>query len=330
MRLSRLTYLAAASILLMTVSCSKDTPADEEEMTIVDPENPETDKPGSENPDTDNTERAAAKELYADFYLASNYVEGDVSWTGSIPECDPGTVPQATRDKILLRLAYFRKAVGLHNEISENPTKSEKAQQAALMMHANGTLNHFPPNDWECYTEEGSEGAGNSLLTSTRNAFAMDSYIRDNGADNFPVGHRRWLLWPRLQEIGIGNTSSYNAIWVLGNPGNAPADAPEFIAWPPEGYLPHRLAYARWSFSIAQADFTETTISMRVKNGAEVPLETEALDDRFGDKTIVWRPEILPQNLTEDTTYVVTLTNVDLNGESKDFEYEVTLFDPNS
>ncbi len=307
--------------LLLSVSCSKEN-ADENEDSTTDIDTT-TDKT------IDEAGRSAAKKLYADYYIASGASTSDLSWTGNEPACDAGSVPQATKDKIFMRLSYFRKAVGLNNEIAENSSKSEKAQEAALMMHANGTLNHFPPSDWKCFTNDGEQGAKNSLLTSTRNADAIDSYMRDQGSDNYPVGHRRWLLWPRLQEIGVGNTSSYNAVWVLGNPGTRPADAPEFIAWPPEGYLPKQLAYPRWSFSIDKADFTETTISMKVKNGAGVSLEIEELTGIYGDNTIVWKPAINANSLSEDTAYVVSLNNVGIDGEAKNFEYEVVLFEAN-
>ncbi len=321
MRLLKLTYILVTAVLL-TVACSKDS--DNSQTDGPNMENPETGKP-----DTSKAERAKAKQLYADFYDASRDVGSGVSWTGNEPNCEPGTVPQDTKDKIFLRLSYFRNAVGLTNAIAENISQSDKAQKAALMMHANGTLNHSPPNDWKCFSEDGKEGAANSLLTSTRNAGAIDSYMRDQGSDNYPVGHRRWLLWPKLQEIGVGNTSSYNAIWVLGNPGTVPADAPEFIAWPPHGYLPKHLAYARWSFTIAKADFTETKVSMKVKNGGAVSLEVEELTGIYGDNTIVWKPAINTNTLDQDTAYVVTLSNVGVGGEAKNFEYEVVLFDVN-
>ncbi len=325
MRLPKLSYTLVSAVLL-TVSCSKDSDNEQD--------NSQTDGSGTENPETgkpetDKAERAKAKQLYADYYDASRDTGSGVSWTGNEPNCQPGTVPQDTKDKIFLRLSYFRNAVGLTNDIAENSSKSEKAQKAALMMHANGTLNHTPPNDWKCFSEDGKEGAANSLLTSTRNAGAIDSYMRDQGSDNFPVGHRRWLLWPKLQEIGIGNTSSYNAIWVLGNPGTPPAETPEFIAWPPQGYLPKQLAYPRWSFSMAKADFTETKISMKVKNGGAVSLENEELTGIYGDNTIVWKPAINTNTLDEDTAYVVSLSDVGIGGETKNFEYEVVLFDVN-
>ncbi|WP_373516484.1 CAP domain-containing protein [Pricia sp.] len=323
MRIPKLSHILISTVLL-SVSCSKDS--DNE------PNNPQTDGPDTENPETGKpetgeAERAKAKQLYADYYEASRDTGSEVSWTGNEPNCQPGTIPQDTRDKIFLRLSYFRKAVGLNNEIAENSSKSEKAQKAALMMHANGTLSHEPPNDWKCFSEDGKQAAQNSVLTSTRNAGAIDSYMRDQGQENYPVGHRRWLLWPRLQEIGVGNTSSYNAVWVLGNPGERPADAPEFIAWPPKGYLPKQLAYSRWSFSIAKTDFARTEISMTTKTGENIGLETEQLKDGFGDGTIVWRPSVDTNSLAEDTAFIISLKNVDVDGETKNFEYEVVLFD---
>lgn len=326
-RSSFLVVLTSALILL--ASCSKDTEIENNGENSGDQENPNSESPENETPVTGNSARASAKKLYTDYYLASGDTGTEEPWPGNMANCDEGNIPQAVKDKIFMRLMYFRKAAGLLNEVVDNSTKSAKAQKAALMMHANGTLSHDPPNDWSCFSDDGKQGAGNSLLTSTKNAAAIDSYIRDQGSDNYPVGHRRWLLWPRLQEIGVGNTSGYNAIWVLGNAVTRPADTPEFIAWPPQGYAPKQLAYPRWSFSIANANFRDTSISMQVKGDSSVSLEIEELTGIYGDNTIVWRPEINTNTLTEDTTYVINLETVTINGETKDFEYEVVLFDVN-
>ena len=294
-------------------SCSKDkvvSDSEQEELQI------------------DHAARLTAKKLYEDYYLASKSKSSDVFWTGDEPSCNPGTVPEGTKNKILQRINYYRIATGLNNAINENATKSEKAQQAALMMHANNTLDHIPPNSWKCFSDSGKEGAGNSLLTMTKNAEAIDSYIRDQGSDNGPVGHRRWLLWPRLQEIGIGNTDKANAIWVLGNAGAVSSDNPEFIAWPPMGYVPDQVVYPRWSFSIKDADFTATKVSMKDNNGKTISLSVEELNNQFGDKTIVWVPEEISANIMEDdVSYTVTLKDVEINGTLKDFEYIVVLFD---
>ncbi|SHI55886.1 CAP domain-containing protein [Pseudozobellia thermophila] len=312
MRYSTVLRLALPAIFLMS-ACSKD------------------DKPTSETEELsttiDTSEREAALALYEDYYMASSTSASDVLWTGDEPSCTLGSVPQNTKDRILGRLHYFRKAVGLNNVVAENSAKSEKAQAAALMMHANGSLEHYPPDTWKCFSEAGKEAAANSLLTSAAGSAAIDSYIRDQGAENGPVGHRRWLLWPRLQEIGIGNTDHYNALWVIGDAGTPPADAPEFIAWPPEGFVPKQVVYPRWSFSIANADFEDTKVSMRYSNGSTIAVETEELSKAYADNTIVWQPDFEPSGITKDTSLIVSIQSVGINGEATDFEYEVILFD---
>ena len=304
--------LALLGLFIFVLACSKDesTTTTEQELQV------------------DNEARLAARYLYENYYHASSTQTSDVPWVGSEPDCDPGSIPQSTKDKIFQRLSYFRLAAGLNNTISENATKSEKAQHAALMMHANNQLEHFPPDSWKCFTQDGKDGAGSSLLTMTRNAEAITSYMRDQGANNGPVGHRRWLLWPRLQEVGIGNTNQANAIWVLGNPGSPPDDAPEYIAWPPKGYVPDLLVFPRWSFSVADADFTSARVIMTELSGKNIPLTVETLSNAFGDRTIVWVPENINTNVSEDTAYNVRLENVILNGVSQDYEYQVILFNP--
>ncbi|MFC4095993.1 CAP domain-containing protein [Euzebyella saccharophila] len=298
---------------LLVSSCEKnDTSIENEEQLSI---------------NIEESARNSALQLYQDYYLASANSSSDISWTGNEPSCTPGSVPQDTKDKILLRLDYYRKAAGLNNVIQENTNKSQKAQEAALMMHANGALEHFPPNSWKCYTEDGSDAAANSLLTSIDGASAIDSYIRDHGASNGPVGHRRWLLWPRLQEMGIGNTNRYNALWVIGNAGPRPQDAPEFVAWPPQGYIPKQVTFPRWSFSIHNADFTQTNVKMKYKNGSTISLETEELSNSFGDRTIVWAPNINTSTIDSDTIVEVTLENVVVNEISNDYTYEVIIFD---
>ncbi|QCX01625.1 hypothetical protein FGM00_16455 [Aggregatimonas sangjinii] len=306
--------LLLLSTFFVLTSCSKDSDVSEQQQEI--------------EQETNDSARLSAKNLYQDYYVASRFESSDSPWAGDESACDPGTVPQDVRAKIFTRLSYFRKAVGLHNEISENATKSEKAQRAALMMQVNNTLDHFPPNSWRCFSPEGKEGAGNSLLTTARNAEAIDSYMRDAGSANGPVGHRRWLLWPNLQEIGIGNTNQANAVWVLGNAGTPPADAPEFVAWPPKGYAPKQLVYPRWSFSLKGADFTDATVSMTDSDGSTISLTIEELNTQFGDRTIVWVPEGVQTNITEDTAYTVTVNNVTVDGETRDFTYAVIIFDP--
>lgn len=306
-------YTSVLVSLLIFSSCTKDESA---------PNPPEI--------EIDNSARATAKKLYEDHYLVSRTLSSDPQWNGDAENCDAGTVSAEINDKIFQRVQYFRLAVGLSNTLTENSDQSAKAQDAALMMKSNGTLDHFPPASWSCYTDDGSEAAGRSNLAMWKNAEAVDLYISEPGDANGPVGHRRWLLWPRLNSMGVGNTDISNVLWVVGNSGTAPSDAPDFIAWPPADYVPGNLVYPRWSFSITGADFSQTTVSMVDEMGNTVSIEMEDLNTVYGDPTIVWVPQGISTNVSEDTAYLVKLTNVEVNGELEDFEYSVILFDPNS
>ncbi len=308
------------SVFLFFTSCSSD-------------DNVEEDVGGEQGGDTTpiDPKKVAAIALYNDFYLASSQTAQDSQWIDGDPStCNAGSVKKSTRDKIMMRLQYYRRATGLTNVITENMSKSAKAQEAALMMKVNGALSHSPPKDWICYTENGKEAAGKSNLTTGSGVRAIDSYIKDAGSNNFAAGHRRWLLWPKLQEVGIGNTDRSNVIWVIGNAGNVPEDNPNFIAWPPQGFVPGRLVYRRWSFSIAGADFKNASIQMKDSNGADISLSIEDVKNSFGDNTIVWIPEGIQSNISSDAFYKVILKNVIINNTPKDFEYEVILFNPDN
>ena len=309
---SNLFFISLAALIII-LSCSKD-------------ENSPTRPDIEEN----NVARAAAKELFEDYYEASKTSGSDSQWNGDTNGCNPGNVAADIMDKIFQRVHYYRLAVGLNNVITENPDQSAKAQEAALMMKSNGTLDHFPPANWSCYTDDGSEAAGKSNLALWKNAEAIDLYISEPGEANGPVGHRRWLLYPRLSSIGVGNTDSSNVLWVVGNSGSVPSDAPEFISWPPADYVPDQLVSPRWSFSISNADFNQTSVSMLNEFGNNIPLALEELSTAYADPTIVWVPQGITTNVNEDAAYVVKLTDVEINGELEDFEYTVILFDPNS
>lgn len=276
---------------------------------------------------TDGSNKAAIQKLYTDEYVAS--VISDIGWTGDATSCTPGNTPSTTQNKVLQRINFYRQLVGLPGNIVLNDTKSQKCMQAALMSTANNSLSHSPPTSWSCYTADGREAAGKSNLSlGSAGSRAIDSYIRDAGSGNYFVGHRRWILYPKLAEVGTGDTDRSNALWVIGNFGSEPDNMPEFVAYPAQGFMPQDLVYPRWSFSIPAADFSGTTVTMTDANGNAVNLTQEQLNNGgFGDRTIVWVPEGIDTQSTEDVVYNVKLTGVKLStGETKEYSYQVTLF----
>lgn len=94
---------------------------------------------------------------------------------------------------------------GVPADIKIDAAWSTNSQQAALMMTANVQLSHFPPNTWTCWTEAGSQAAGNSnLALGTYGAESIDAFMEDYGDGNAAVGHRRWILYPYTRRMGTG------------------------------------------------------------------------------------------------------------------------------
>jgi hypothetical protein len=282
--------------------------------------------------------RQEALNFYRKYYLTSA-VSPD--WTGNVSACDPGTTSQAFRDSIALRINYFRAMAGVPAKVTMPDAYNEKAQQAALMMSANSSLSHNPPTNWKCYTNQGHEAAGSSnLALGGYGLDALRMYMQDYGSGNTAVGHRRWILYPQIQNFGTGDIpggSGYyaaNDLWVFDSHiwDTRPATREAFVAWPPPGYVPYTVVFQRWSFSFAGADFTNAVVSM-TENGANMPVTRYTPVNGYGENTLVWirtganDGSSWPKP-TADTTYVVSVSNVMIGGSPRSFQYTVFIFDP--
>lgn len=282
----------------------------------------------------DTQSREEVRNFYNAVYKASEGV--DIGWSGDLASCNPGDTAPAYQDAVIRRINYFRAMAGVPAEVALDYEVSAKAQQAALMMAANNALNHFPPMDWRCYTPTGYEAAGKSNLSlGTAGPDAVANQMRDDGDNNAATGHRRWLLYPGTRFMGTGDVKaagqSANAVWVqdpaaLGGP--RPSTRSDFVAWPPAGYVPRPLVYARWSFSYLDADFSLAEVSVR-RNGAELPVRLEPTAGSIGENTLVWVPALGdPAPAGPDTAYAVEVRKVAVGGVFKTFAYEVIAIDP--
>mgnify|MGYP006147000907 FL=1 len=269
---------------------------------------------------------------YNNIYLGSEVSTLQLGWTGNINTCDPGTISTLSINNTLDRINYFRDLVGLPSDITFDPILNLKCQESALMMEANGTIDHFPPASWNCYTTDGASAAENSNLAFGRHSSgAITAMIEDPGSHNYFVGHRRWLLYTRANTFGTGSTDNTNVTWVVDIPSFNPPFY-EFVAYPSEGFFPAPLVFERWSFSFPDADFSNTTISMTDEQGINIPLTIEPLINGAGDNTIVWVPDqaYLNLNSSEDEKYTINILNFSIsvagtNVPVPDHSYEVII-----
>lgn len=263
--------------------------------------------------------------------------------TASVAACTPGTNGAAFLEAELRRINWLRAYAGVPANINFLATNNIRDQQAAVMMSKNNALSHSPPGSWTCYTSDGCTAANNSNLALGYNGpESIAGYMWDFGVNNNVVGHRRWILYPQTQVMGAGDVSAQdpyyeaNALWVIDGHyfDPRPSTRSNYVAWPPPGYAPYPLVFPRWSFSYANANFTNATITMR-SNGVLIATSKEAVRPNIGENTVAWVPmgldpnsqsTVFPFNGT-DTVYTVAISNI-VGMPQTWYTYTVTVFDP--
>ncbi|WP_353712903.1 CAP domain-containing protein [Arthrobacter sp. K5] len=280
----------------------------------------------------DTQSRDAVVTAYKDRYLPAQ--AEDINWTGSVAGCDPGTQSASSLASGTAAINFFRGLSGLDG-IVLTAEQNAKAQAAALMMHAQGRLDHYPTSDWECFTPLGQAGAGTSNLHYTYPRIssisdAIRGYMDDWGGNNVDVGHRRWLLNPATTTMGIGTTSMYNAINVIGGGTSATRANPDFIAFPNAGYFPTQLLPpGRWSLSSGhEVDFSRAGVVVTDAAGTDMKATAYAASKGYGPNTLVFTvPQLQFPRGTEETNYTVKVTGMVRDGMPIDYAYTVKLID---
>ncbi len=278
------------------------------------------------------------------FYLTNFVSDTDaipIGWTGDMSNCISGTVSVDFRAAVLRRVNFFRAMAGVPDNLTLNGQFNRTAQAAALMMSRNGTLTHSPSPSMLCYSDDGYAGASTSNLALGANGTtAINLYMMDAGTYNTAAGHRRWILFPKTRETGVGDipaSSNYmaanalhdydNNIWSL-----RPATREPFVAWPPPGYVPYTIVYPRWTFAYDGANFDTAVVTM-TQNGSSISVAQAAPEYGYGENALVWIPLGLQDyspwpKPAADTTYHVEVGNVMINSQPRSFTYDVTVYDP--
>ena len=232
------------------------------------------------------------------------------------PSGNAGTLGGDYLAAIVARVNAYRWMAGLPGGVTLDATENEEAQQAALIMAANVELSHSPDPTWLDYSAAGAMAP--LTLTSrwgSRARAAIDLDMTDPGASNTFVGHRRWILYPPTQTMGVGDIpADANALYVVQPP--TPAPAVTAVAWPPAGYVPAPLIPQRWSLqSSPDSDFSNATVAVS-ENGVPQTVEILSNDDNgYGGNAIVWDLPFAPTPQPGlQTVYSVDVENVLIDG----------------
>ena len=258
-------------------------------------------------------------------------LEQSTGYTGSDSRCRPGNTSPSSRAATLRALNFVRALNGLA-PVRFSSTLNARSQRTALIMSANRSLSHAPPRGWRCWTRIGAANAGRSNLAlsypSITSAGLVGLYLREPGAANAAVGHRRWLLNPFSTKMGSGSTRTANAITVIG-PTAARRPNPPWVSWPSAGYFPRPLEPGgRWSLSAGntRADFRRATVRV-YRNGQRVRAVELRVHSGYAMPTMVWQ---IPARQAGSGTFRVVVRGVHRSGTSKTFgrSYYVRMFAP--
>ena len=282
----------------------------------------------------DTNDRKAVKDLYDNVIVPAFAVTPE--WTGNKSGCQAGDTSMEWKAAVVRTVNSYRVLAGLPGAVTLNMANSALAQQAALMMEANSRLDHGPPTSWACYSTGGATAAGKSNLALwVIGPQAMRFYMSDRGVSG--LGHRRWILYSGLGEVGTGDTAQANALWILGPAASVPASVGVMgVAWPPRGYVPWTTKVANplddWSFSLPGADFSAAGVTMTNDQGVFLTVSnTGSRGNGNGDNTIGWTlvsPESLWSRSPADTRLHVQVNNVLVDGQFRNFAYDVIFFLP--
>jgi hypothetical protein len=275
-----------------------------------------TDPDATTNPDPDtsgtDTGTDPAVEAMCDRWLADRADMSEGSWSGSVAACNPGDVSADGRANALRVLNLYRWMVGLP-EVVTDPGRDAMAQACALIMHANGSLSHDPPMGWSCWSSDGDTAAGSSNISSGPGVMSVDLYMVDPGNPT-TLGHRRWILANSTGPVGLGSTSEYSCMWVLGGAGGG---TNAWTAWPPPGPFPleavaplgfSSLDQTGWSLQSDGIDLSGAQVEITV-DGDPRPVSVTTLLPGYGSASAI---SMIPSGWTAqpDTTYHVRVDGV--------------------
>ena len=237
-------------------------------------------------------------------------------WSEPSATCDPGTLSNVAVEDTVRRINGYRWLAGL-DPVTDDTAQRVGDQACALMMSREGRLSHTPGTDWACYSEAGATAAGRSNIAYgvSSSPQSIDLYMGDRGVSS--LGHRRWILAPRLGKVGIGFAGRGQCLGVFDTSGSSTRP---WTGYPNPGFAPLPTAAHSWSFHTGSA-LRDATVEVR-SGGSVLPVTVYSPGGTYGrQEAIAWDPS--GWTPTAGVTYEVTVSGF----ADGPVSYSVTLVD---
>lgn len=248
-----------------------------------------------------------------------------------------GSLTDETLNSAIKMLNQVRYIAGISYNVSLNDEAVAKTQAASLVNRVNDVLSHTPekPSDMEdSLYQLGAKGAGSSNLGagySTINSSIINGYMEDGDSSNIDrVGHRRWILNPKMSATGFGYCEGYTALYAFDR--NNETASEYGVTWPaqtmPTDYFG---TYYPWSISMGyevNQDSVQVNL-VRLSDNKTWNFSSASADGYFNINNagygqtgcIIFRPDNI-EAYADGDKFQVTIT-----GLNTPVSYQVSFFD---
>lgn len=344
-----------------TSQLDEETPELEEDTSQLEEETPQLEEepnyPSTEVPFTEGF-TARSQELRSLWQKLKPVYDGplaEVNASTTAPY-SPGTLRREALNDALNLTNYIREVASLP-AVSLNEAFNERAQAASLVNGVNQSLSHYPsqPSGMEENLYHlGYLGASKSNIGYGYRSIVQSiqyGYMEDGDSNNIShVGHRLWILSPKLEEVGFGYVSPANgrpmtAMYVIDDEMyyNPSVDY-DFISWPAETAMPTSFFTSEFPWSISfnpdKYDASKTNdikvTLTRINDNKTWNFDSNQKDGFFTISlsnygylpfTIIFRPDDKPEYNQNDVYHVKVEGIYDRAGNAKSVEFQTQFFD---
>lgn len=276
----------------------------------------------------------------------------------SLPDvnnCTPGVLSQSEREAVLELVNEIRALHDLPSLTWANEADA-MSMQTNLNIVASGVTGHGDAPGTKCYSPEVKDGRAQSNLHYWASGAAnyehsiqsIIGWLIDSYSGNpDKVGHRRALMNPFLKSFSFGRcdgqyggayVTSANFLYQPYVTGSMPQDM-DFVAYPYEYYPPELVDKSfylsfncfynknQW-FDNGNVDYGQVQVEVREEGGGNLNVHSVSWDlEGWGSipNGLVWKVD----GLKNETRYNVSISNVKVNGETKNYSYWFTLTNTN-
>jgi hypothetical protein len=203
-------------------------------------------------------------EAYRPCYQGTPYL---VTPSGTAPYSTGTVHPEFLMDGI--NMANFcRYLAWLPDDLVFDSALLNKAQHGAVLLSAS-TFSHTPPQPADMPADFYSIGYSSTSSSNIAAGFGTlyssirDGYMSDADSGNIDrVGHRRWILNPKMQKTAFGFCNSYSNMQVFDGSRTETVNY-DFISWPGRGFFPVQMfkGWDPWSVTLNPADYETPLLS---------------------------------------------------------------------